>query len=272
MKRNKVFECIRLFFNFRKKPYILFRNLLGFYPLNLELYKLAMLNKSYFAKDKEGRLINNERLEFLGDAVLETIVTDILYHRFPQKKEGFLSVLRSRLVQRKMLNKLGMQIGLNRFAKAAGYSKPFNIYGNTLEALIGAIYLDRGYEYAYQFVNTFLKKHVNLSKLSNEEGNYKVKLQEWAQKNKMNFHYEMRESDETKSIQFVAELYIEDILAGEGRASSKKEAQQLAAEVACRKLSPNNPLMKEIKEKKERQALQQLESEADVALSEGKDI
>lgn len=250
MKKNKVFKYVRLLFNFRKKPYILFRNLLGFYPLDIELYQLAMLNKSNFAKDKDGRLINNERLEFLGDAVLETAVTDILYHRFPNKKEGFLTILRSRIVQRKMLNKLGMQIGLNRLAKSAGLSKPFNIYGNTLEALIGAIYLDRGYKYAHLFVNSILKKHVNLGKISNEEANYKVKLQEWAQKNKMSFRYELFEDENPKSNHFVVELYIEDVLAGVGTALSKKEAQQLAAETAYRKLTPNNPLMKEIRAKK----------------------
>jgi len=262
LKKKSVFKYVRLLFNCRRKPYILFRNLLGFYPLDIELYQLAMLNKSNFAKDKEGHLINNERLEFLGDAVLETVVTDILYHRFPRKKEGFLTILRSRIVQRKTLNRLGMQIGLNRLAKSAGFSKPFNIYGNTLEALIGAVYLDRGYEYAYKFVSAILKKHVNIGKISNEESNYKVKLQEWAQKNKMHFRYELSEDDDSKSIQFVAELYIEDILAGVGTALSKKEAQQLAAEVAWRKLSPNNPLMKEIKEKKSQLQAEQEQKEA----------
>ncbi len=250
MKNNTLKNYLRLLLNARKKPYQLFRDFLGFYPFDVELYKLALLNKSSFAKDKHGNLINNERLEFLGDAVLEAVVTDILYHRYPKQKEGFLTILRSRIVQRKMLNKLGMQIGLNRLAKAATVAKPFNIYGNTLEALIGAIYLDRGYPYAQMFVERILKKHVRIDKLSDEESNFKVKVQDWAQKNKMSFTYLIKEDENPKSNVFVAELYVEGILVGSGEAFSKKEAQQRAAEVGFRKLTPNNPVMKEIKEKK----------------------
>lgn len=250
MTNNRFLSYIRLFVNARKEPYMLFKRLLGFYPLDIDLYRLALLSKSSFTKDKDGKLINNERLEFLGDAVLESVVTDWLYHQFPNKKEGFLTVVRSRIVQRKTLNKIGIQMGLNKLAKSACGVKPFNIYGNTFEAIVGAVYLDRGYSYAMRFVLGVIEKYINVDKIAQEELNYKVKLQEWAQKHKVAFRYVCHEEEGHKSKRFVMDVYVEGVLVGSGSALSKKEAQQKAAERAYKQLMGNGAVMKQLREKK----------------------
>ena len=147
-----------------KEPYLSFYNVLGFYPDWIDLYREAMTHRSSSTRSKKGRWVNNERLEFLGDAILDAIVADILYKKFEHKKEGFLTSTRSRIVQRETLNKLAVELGLDKLiiSSTRNLAHNTNIYGDALEALIGAIYLDQGYRVAKKFVyETLIKQHLN---------------------------------------------------------------------------------------------------------------
>ena len=144
---SNITDKIRLFFRKDKEPYLCFYRMLGFYPRNIEIYQQALLHKSSSVKEK-GRLLNNERLEFLGDAILDAVVADIVYKKFEGKREGFLTNTRSKIVQRETLNQVAVQIGLDKLIKFTTRQSSHNSYmsGNAFEALVGAIYLDRGYD------------------------------------------------------------------------------------------------------------------------------
>ena len=145
--RNEI-DKIRLLFRKDRESYLCFYRILGFYPRNIQLYEQALLHKSTSVRSDKGRPLNNERLEFLGDAILDAIVGDIVYKRFEGKREGFLTNTRSKIVQRETLNKLAVEIGLDKLIKYSTRSSSHNsyMYGNAFEAFIGAIYLDQGYE------------------------------------------------------------------------------------------------------------------------------
>ena len=145
MLRNQI-DKIRVLFKKNRDSYLCFYKILGFYPHNIELYEQALLHKSIAQRTEQGRLVNNERLEFLGDAILDSIIADILFQKFPGKREGFLTNTRSKIVQRETLNKLAVEIGLDNLIKFASRPSSHNsyMYGNAFEAFIGAIHLDRG--------------------------------------------------------------------------------------------------------------------------------
>ena len=185
--------------------------------------------------------MNNERLEFLGDAILDAIVGDIVYKHFEGKREGFLTNTRSKIVQRETLNKLAVEIGLDKLIKYSTRSSSHNnyMYGNAFEAFIGAIYLDQGYERCKQFMEErIINRYIDLDILSRKEVNFKSKLIEWSQKNKMEVSFELIEQflDRDSNPVFQTEVRIEGFPAGTGTGYSKKESQQNAAQMAIKKV------------------------------------
>ncbi|MGW8317374.1 MAG: ribonuclease III [Bacteroidales bacterium] len=210
---------------------------LGFFPFRISLYRMAFLPRSAARQHNGGERINNERLEYLGDAVLDTIVADYLFRHYPRGDEGFMSQVRARIVKRKTLDQLAIQVGIPSLMPdhLIASSKAKHLYGNTLEALIGAIYLDRGYPKARQFfIRRILQKHEDLNKLIQKDPDYKSRLIEWAQKNRMEVRFQTIEELQAgkKSPAFVATLYLNDEQKGSGRGSSKKEAEQRASKEA----------------------------------------
>lgn len=187
MLRNQI-DKIRLLFRKDKESYFCFYKILGFYPRNIQLYQQALLHKSTSIRSEKGRPLNNERLEFLGDAILDAIVGDIVYKHFEGRREGFLTNTRSKIVQRETLNKLAVEIGLDKLVKYSTRSSSHNsyMYGNAFEAFIGAIYLDQGYERCKRFMEEkIFKNYIDLDKMSRKEVNFKSKLIEWSQKSKV---------------------------------------------------------------------------------------
>jgi ribonuclease-3 len=232
-----LFQRIKLFSSKRKEFYLFLKDILGFYPGNLKLYDIAFIHKSASTTDSMGNLINNERLEYLGDAILGAVVAEFLYNRFPQRGEGFLTQMRSKLVNRAFLSQLINETGLHQFIKSrsASSTSVSNIYGDALEALIGAIYLDKGFAKArYVIIKRFLNGYVDLNKLEEQDNNYKSQLIEWGQKNKMdvNFLTEEEATPNSKFSIFVSTVEIEKEIKGKGYGSSKKESQQNAAREA----------------------------------------
>ena len=240
MLRNQI-DKIRVLFKKNRDSYLCFYKMLGFYPHNIELYEQALLHNSITQRTEQGRLVNNERLEFLGDAILDSIVADILFQKFPGKREGFLTNTRSKIVQRETLNKLAVEIGLDKLIKFASRSSSHNsyMYGNAFEAFIGAIYLDRGYDCCKKFLEErIITPYIDLEKLSRKEVNFKSKLIEWSQKNKMVVSFELIEQfyDNDNNPVFQTEIRVEGLSAGTGVGYSKKESQQHAAQMAIKKL------------------------------------
>jgi len=232
-----LYQRIKLFSSKRKEFYLFLKDIMGFYPGNLKLYDIAFIHKSASTTDTMGNLINNERLEYLGDAILGAVVAEFLYNRFPQRGEGFLTQMRSKLVNRAFLSQLINETGLHQFIKSrtVGNTSASNIYGDAMEALIGAIYLDKGFEKArYVIIKRFLNGYVDLNKMEELDNNYKSQLIEWGQKNKMdvNFQTEEEASPNSKFSIFVSTVEIEKEIKGKGYGSSKKESQQNAAREA----------------------------------------
>ena len=240
MLRNQI-DKIRLLFHKDRESYFCFYKILGFFPRNIRFYEQALLHKSTSIRSEKGRPLNNERLEFLGDAILDAIVGDIVYKHFEGRREGFLTNTRSKIVQRETLNKLAVEIGLDKLVKYSTRSSSHNsyMYGNAFEAFIGAIYLDQGYERCKQFMEKkILKNYIDLDKMSRKEVNFKSKLIEWSQKNKMEVSFELIEQflDHDSNPVFQTEVRIEGLPAGTGTGYSKKESQQNAAQMAIKKV------------------------------------
>ena len=230
---SNITDKIRLLFIKDKEPYLCFYKILGFYPGNIELYKQALLHKSSSIKEK-GKLLNNERLEFLGDAILDAVVADIVYKKFDGKKEGFLTNTRSKIVQRDTLNQVAVKIGLDKLIKFTTRQSSHNSYmcGNAFEALVGAIYLDKGYQACMDFMEKrIIEKYLNLDKVSRKEVNFKSKLIEWSQKNKFEIEFVLKDQsvDEDQNPTFETQVIVENIPGGIGSGYSKKESQQEAA-------------------------------------------
>ena len=210
------------------------KTIFGIVPNNIELYKLALIHRSASLFLEDGTPINNERLEFLGDAVIETIVSDFLFIEYPEEKEGVLSQLRSRIVSRSSLNRLAIEIGLDRHIIAQGNIPVLqkHIYGDALEALFGAIYLDKGYNFANRlFINGLLRKYVAWEDMAEQENDFKSRLIEWGQKSKRQVHFETKPGAAYTSNlpQFETTIYVDGQPAGRGEGGSKKESEQAAA-------------------------------------------
>lgn len=263
MLRNQI-DKIRLLFHRDRESYFCFYRILGFFPRNIKIYQQALLHKSTSLRSEKGRPINNERLEFLGDAILDAIVGDIVYKHFEGRREGFLTNTRSKIVQRETLNKLAVEIGLDKLVKYSTRSSSHNsyMYGNAFEAFIGAIYLDQGYERCKQFMEKkIFKNYIDLDKMSRKEVNFKSKLIEWSQKNKMEVSFELIEQllDKDYNPMFRTEIRIEGVSAGTGTGYSKKESQQNAARMALKKLKGDETFKEDIQAAKERKQKQATE-------------
>ena len=232
---NNIINRIKLPFRKEKELYLSLYEILGFYPNDIRYYKLALMHKSVRQRNEKGRPVNNERLEFLGDAVLGAIVGGIVYKHFPGKREGFLTNTRSKIVQRATLNRLSKEMGINRLIMTNGRSNgSHNNYlaGNAFEAMIGAIYLDQGYKACTKFVEKrILGELINLDKVAYKEVNFKSKLIEWGQKNRISVDFQLidEKTDENNSPVFRFQVLLEEVAGSEGVGFSKKEAQQLAA-------------------------------------------
>lgn len=238
---SNITDKIRLLFRKDKEPYLCFYKMLGFYPRNIEIYQQTLLHKSSSIKAGKGRLLNNERLEFLGDAILDAIVADIVYKKFEGKREGFLTNTRSKIVQRETLNRVAVEIGLDKLIKYTTRQSSHNSYmcGNAFEALIGAIYLDRGYRACKKFMEErIINQYLNLEKISRKEVNFKSKLIEWSQKNKFCVEFNLIEQslDSDQNPIFETQITVENIPAGTGKGYSKKESQQEAAHATLTKI------------------------------------
>ena len=217
------------------------KNLLGFYPSNISLYKLAFSHRSVAISNKNGISTSNERLEYLGDAVLGAIVAEYLFKKFPLKDEGFLTKMRSRIVNRKQMNKLSLKLGINNHLNYNINNKQLggSINGDAMEALIGAIYMDKGYKTTADFiVNRLLKIQIDLDEIENTDTDYKSKIIEWGQKNKQKVQFEIAEVvGEPHEKVYTINLMIEGEVMGMGKSYSKKVAEQQAAEITCEKLA-----------------------------------
>ncbi len=225
--------------------------MLGFLPNRLEYYKQALIHKSSTVIDDNGLAYNNERLEFLGDAILDSVIADLLFHYFNAKKEGFLTNTRSKIVQRETLNKLAIEIGLDKLVVFSTKSSSHNnyMYGNAFEALIGAIYLDQGYDKCKRFIEErIVSPYIDLDKLAQVDQNYKSKLIEWGQKNKYSISFELIEEcqDEQCNPIFQTEVLVEGICGGTGTGYSKKESQQNASEVTLKKIKSSKEFRHQI--------------------------
>lgn len=225
------------------------RRIMGFYPRKIELYREALMHRSLNHHRPHEQKKDNERLEYLGDAVIETVVSDILYHHFPKKKEGFLTSTRSKIVQRSSLNRLAKETGLVELVQSTHINHTHNsfISGNAFEAFLGAIYLDRGYAYCYRFFEQCLiGKFINLDKVSMEDDNYKSKLIEWSQKKQYKIEFELVSENTvgTNSPTFRSRVCVEGIEFGTGFGYSKKESQQFAAKEALHHIRKNTDLYK----------------------------
>ena len=267
MLRNQI-DKIRLLFRKDKESYFCFYKILGFYPRNIQLYQQALLHKSTSIRSEKGRPLNNERLEFLGDAILDAIVGDIVYKHFEGRREGFLTNTRSKIVQRETLNKLAVEIGLDKLVKYSTRSSSHNsyMYGNAFEAFIGAIYLDQGYERCKRFMEEkIFKNYIDLDKMSRKEVNFKSKLIEWSQKSKVEVSFELIEQflDEDYNPMFHTEIRIEGISAGKGTGYSKKESQQNAAQAALKKIKNDATFKEQIEATKAQNHLPENTEETD---------
>ena len=235
-----IINYIRLPFRKEKELYYSLRRIIGFYPGNIQYYKQALMHKSIGRKEK-GKPVNNERLEFLGDAVLDAVVGYIVYRHFPGKREGFLTNTRSKLVSRETLGRLAKEMGVLDLILSNGRNSSHNSYmgGNAFEALVGAIYLDRGYDACMRFMEKkILKEVINIDKVAYKEVNFKSKLIEWGQKNRVNLEFALisQEKDENGSPKFKYEVVLEGVKGEKGEGYSKKEAQQLASKLTLQRL------------------------------------
>ncbi len=233
-------HIIKLFPFRREKFYSFIRKGTGVRPYNLEIYRQAFVHKSAMVKDDQGRFVNNERLEFLGDAMLGAVVADELYKRFPKKNEGFLTKTRSRIVNRSLLNNIALNMGLGNWVKAQSKIDIANtsILGDALEALIGAIYVDRGYKTCERFIlKVIIDQHIDIKKVARKDTNYKSLLIEWGQKHKQSVHFITEEKHSEDLVPtFLSRAAVNGEEVGKGEGFSKKEAQQNAAKLAIKTL------------------------------------
>ncbi len=239
-------QRIKLFSSPRKEFYLFLKSLFGLYPGNLKLYETALIHRSASKLDSQRNWINNERLEYLGDAILGAVIAEFLYNRFPNQDEGFLTQMRSKLVNRSFLTELTYQIGLNNYIKSNTNNTLENshIYGDAFEALIGALYLDKGYSVTKQFITKkLLKEYVNLKEVQHTNTNFKSQLIEWSQKNKKEIDFETTErvNADSRGPCFISVITIEKEVIGQGEGNSKKEAQQNASRKAIEHLKQNDP-------------------------------
>lgn len=220
------------------------KKILGFRPGNLKLYEIAFIHRSASFTLPDGKKVNNERLEYLGDAVLDAILSDFLFEKFPDANEGFLTKIRSRIVNRDILNQLALSMGINKIliSNVSSSHQTRNLYGDAFEALIGSVFLDKGFKKTKKlFLKNVLNKYLDLNTIVTTDTDYKSLVFEWVQKNKSNliFTYNEEYDFNLKKSVFSTTLFIDKEELGEGHGSSKKEAEQEAASMAWKRLKDN---------------------------------
>ncbi len=235
----KKIKPVKFYFSNHKRLYHAIKNIFGYYPGNIFLYKLAFRHKSA-AEKQNGVLISNERLEYLGDAILSAVIADHLFKIYPFKDEGFLTEMRSKIVSRSQLNKLSHKLGLQNLIQSnldsTTHSKSFK--GDAFEAFIGALYLDKGYNFTRGIViNHIIQVHFDLDKLQKEEMNFKSRLIEWGQKEKRAIEYNVVEEEGNgHNKQYMVELKIDDQSYGTAKDFSIKGAEKIISERAWNNL------------------------------------
>jgi len=239
---DRIISFLKFVFSKDKALITSIRFITGFYPNKIIYYKKALIHRSASYIDKSGKIVNNERLEYLGDAVLDLIIGDFLFKKYPNTDEGFLTQTRSKIVNRTTLHDITKLLKLHYLIKIntnQNISKK-NIYGDALEAFIGAVYLDKGYEKAYKFVKTkIIDKHLNIDLLVDFNSNYKSLLIEWSQKYKQEISF-YTEQEYEGSKYFVSLVRVDGVNWGQGTALSKKEAEQKAAKQTMEYIRINN--------------------------------
>ena len=212
------------------------QKILGFKPIEISYYKKAFIHRSTSKIDTEGNPINYERLEFLGDAMLSSIIAAHLFSKAPAGDEGYLTKMRSKIVSREHLNELGRDLNLVRFLDSKVPIQHFgeNIHGNLFEAIVGAIYLDRGYSFCEKFIQKrVVVPYVDIAKLEGKVISYKSLLIEWCQKEKKKFHFDIFEDNDSSGERlFGVKFSIDDKVIAKARASSKKKAEEKACQRA----------------------------------------
>lgn len=251
MLLSNAISLIKLLFVKDKELYVFIHRITGYYPRDIKLYQLAMIHRSKPVKMPDGRWANNERLEFLGDAVLDTVVADFLFKTFPGKHEGFLTSTRAKIVQRESLNRIGNSLHLDSHVHAQTNTSSHNSYicGNALEAVVGAVYLDQGYKRCRKFIiNRLIKKHFDLNDLVKVEQNFKSRLIEWAQKYRVNIEFELVDSyaDADKNPVFRTAVILGGIYASDATGYSKKESHQSASKKALDRLKQDQQFCEQV--------------------------
>ena len=228
-----------------REYYRAFKRMFGHTPDNIELYKLALVHRSASVKVEGGESINNERLEFLGDAVLEGIVSDYLFIEYPHEPEGFLTKTRSKIVSRQSLNALAEKLGIDKMViyNSSGNAAHKHLFGDCFEALVGALYLDKGYDVVNRIViNRLLPKYIDLESVPTSETDFKSRLIEWCQKSRQPITFrtvhDANYSDHHPV--FLSTVVIDGVDVGHGTGESKKQAEQHASASVWNVISDND--------------------------------
>lgn len=234
-------DSLRAFFSVDKELSYAIKNIFGFVPGNIFLYQLAFRHKSVASESVNGHKLSNERLEYLGDAILSAVVADYLFKKFPYKNEGFLTEMRSKIVSRASLNKLSQKMGVDKLVNLNGDGKSVfkSANGDAFEALIGAIYLDKGFAFTRTIViNRIIEMHLDIDTLQNSDFNFKSKLLEWGQKEKQSVEFAVAaELGEGFKKQYLIHIRVNGAVVAEAKDYSIKGAEQLAAEKTWLSLS-----------------------------------
>jgi ribonuclease III len=220
------------------------KKILGFNPGNLKIYEIAFIHRSASFTLPNGKKVNNERLEYLGDAVLDAILSDYLFEKFPDANEGFMTKIRSRIVNRDVLNQLAISMGIHKIliSNVSSVHPKKNLYGDALEALLGSVFLDKGFKKTKKlFIKNVVYKYLDLNTIVKTDTDYKSLVFEWVQKHKSNiiFTYNEEYDFNLKKSVFSTTLIIDKEELGEGHGSSKKEAEQEASSQAWKRLKDN---------------------------------
>ena len=235
-----MFSQFRIYISGDKKFFHSLKNLIGFYPSNLAVYKLAFSHRSSAEEHPSGLKLSNERLEYLGDAILGAVVAELLFKKFPFKEEGFLTEMRSKIVNRENLNKLALKLGIDHYMNGSidPAAKSRSVYGDAFEALIGAVYIDKGYEVTRKMIlNRFVKHHIDVEELEQLEKNFKSKLINWGQRERKNVEFEFLEEVDNGGKRLLrVRVLVDGVELAKGEDYSKKRAEQIAAQIACESL------------------------------------
>lgn len=251
MLLSNAISLIKLLFVKDKELYVFIHKTTGYYPRSIRPYRLAMIHRSRPLKLANGRWCNNERLEFLGDAVLNNVVADFLYQSYPNKREGFLTSTRAKIVQRESLNRIGHSLHLDHWMRSTSRTSSHNsyIHGNALEALVGAVYLDQGYKRCRRFIiNRLIKKYFDLNDLVKTEQNFKSRLIEWTQKYHIPIDYVLVDTrtDQDNNPIFRTAIYLTGYYVSDAEGYSKKESHQLASKKALERLQQDHDFLEQV--------------------------